>query len=233
MGQKTHPKAFRLVSTQPHLSSWYAEKKKYSVFLQEDFQIREVIMKELEKILEISSIQIERLGNKVNLLLTVLYPRQIMLKTRVKKFFEKQLSDPKYRKFSIKEWTSFFLKQKLRSLSQKLNKLSENIYFISLKFLKNRYLDASLIANFISFQLADRLPFRRILKTVLTKAKKSGVKGIKIELSGRLNGIDIARSEWKRQGKIPLHTLRAFIDYSHKISKGPQGITGIKVWVYN
>jgi small subunit ribosomal protein S3 len=232
VGQKTHPIAFRLATSQSYLSRWYGQNVDYARFLQEDFAIRQLTEKEVGKILEISSLQIERVGEKVNLLLTTLYPREQALIEVVNESFRGQLETISKKKYSAKELASIFLKFKLRRLSQKLSKFSGDTYVISLKLIKNRYHDASLIASFLSSQLNDRVPFRRVMKTALGKAMKGGAKGIKIELSGRLNGIDIARSEWKREGKIPLHTLQAPIDYSQKTSKGPQGITGVKVWLY-
>ena len=105
-------------------------------------------------------------------------------------------------------------------------------YFITLKFIKNRFEDSILIAKYIAEQLEKRTPFRRAIKQTIKKVEKSEIKGIKIQLSGRLNGVEIARSEWKREGKVPLHTLRAKIDYTHQFAETIYGLIGIKVWLF-
>jgi len=105
-------------------------------------------------------------------------------------------------------------------------------YFISIKFIKNPFEDATLIAKFIADQLEKRTPFRRAVKQTIKKVQRTTMKGVKVQVSGRLNGIDIARSEWKRDGNVPLHTLKASIDYTHQIAHTIYGVIGIKVWLF-
>lgn len=101
-----------------------------------------------------------------------------------------------------------------------------------MKFIKNPFEDSTLIAKFIADQLEKRVPFRRAVKQTIKKVQLTSMKGVKVEVSGRLNGIEIARSEWKRDGKIPLHTLRAKIDYTHQEAQTIYGVIGIKVWLF-
>ncbi len=232
MGQKTHPKAFRLVTTQNHLGRWFAKNSDYATFSQEDFQIREKIEKSFLEILEISSIEIQRAGDIATIKINAFYPRELILSSTIKENFREHLLNPLYKNYKTKEWASIFLKQKIREILHRFQKTYGKTYLVLLKLQKNRYHHSSLIANSIATQLNQRIPFRRITKTIIKKVLRNDIKGIKIELSGRLNGVDIARSEWKREGKIPLHTLRANIDYCQKKVKGPQGITGIKIWLF-
>ena len=106
-------------------------------------------------------------------------------------------------------------------------------HHINIKFIKNPFEDATLIAKFIAEQLEKRTPFRRAMKQTIKKVQRTEMEGIKVQVSGRLNGIEIARSEWKRDGRVPLHTLRAKIDYSYHRAETIYGTIGIKVWLFS
>ena len=247
MGQKTHPKGFRLVTTQNHLSEWYGNKLIYPSLIEEDFFIREKINKNFEDFLSVSKIQINRItqseNNKeyVNITIHALFPRAKEMYRKVAKYFTEKTENPSQKTISIlnnnkgtlKRFTSLLLKRNIRNLVRMLQVKTKKNYFIGIKFIKNPFEDANLIAKFIAEQLEKRTPFRRAVKQTIKKVQRTNMKGIKVEVSGRLNGIEIARSEWKRDGKIPLHTLKARIDYTHQIAHTIYGVIGIKVWLFS
>jgi|EP01041_Mallomonas_annulata_P000058 ribosomal protein S3 len=136
-------------------------------------------------------------------------------------------------KGSLKSFTSLLLKRTIRNVIRFLQIKTKKNYYISIKFIKNPFEDATLIAKYIADQLEKRTPFRRAVKQSIKKVQRSNMKGIKIQVSGRLNGIDIARSEWKRDGRVPLHTLRAKIDYAYERAETIYGVIGIKVWLFS
>jgi ribosomal protein S3 len=135
-------------------------------------------------------------------------------------------------KGNLKRFTSLILKRIVRNLIRYLQVKTKKSYLIDIKFIKNPFEDAALIAKFVSEQLEKRTPFRRVVKQTIKKVQRTEMKGVKIEVSGRLNGIEIARSEWKRDGKVPLHTLKAKIDYVHQRAETIYGVIGIKVWLF-
>lgn len=246
MGQKTHPKLFRLVTTQTHLSNWYSNKPKYSELIEEDFFIRSKINQTLEEFLSISKIEISRIQQEndakeyVNITVSSLFPRAKEMYKKVTKYFveqkdasgQKNIASLTNSKGNLKKFTSLLLKRTIRNLIRLLQIKTKKNCNINIKFIKNPFEDATLIAKYIADQLQKRTPFRRTVKQTIKKVQMTSMKGVKVELSGRLNGIDIARSEWKRDGKIPLHTLRANIDYTHQEAKTIYGIIGIKVWLF-
>ena len=246
MGQKTHPKGFRLVTTQNHLSEWYGNKLIYPSLIEEDFFIREKINKNFEDFLSVSKIQINRItqseNNKeyVNITIHALFPRAKEMYRKVAKYFTEKTENPSQKTISIlnnnkgtlKRFTSLLLKRNIRNLVRMLQVKTKKNYFIGIKFIKNPFEDANLIAKFIAEQLEKRTPFRRAVKQTIKKVQRTNMKGIKVEVSGRLNGIEIARSEWKRDGRVPLHTLRAKIDYTHQRAETIYGVIGIKVWLF-
>jgi len=246
VGQKTHPKGFRLVTTQDHLSKWYTKKAKYPSLIKEDFLIRTKAETFFEEFLSISKIEIDRTTQEidqkeyVNITIHALFPRAKEMYKKVTKYFSettdpsssKNLSVLNNSKGTLKRFTSLLLKRNIRNLIRFLQVKTNKNYFIAIKFIKNPFEDATLIAKFIGEQLEKRVPFRRAVKQTIKKVQFTSMKGVKIELSGRLNGIEIARSEWKRDGKIPLHTLRANIDYTHQEAETVHGIIGIKVWLF-
>jgi small subunit ribosomal protein S3 len=246
VGQKTHPKGFRLVTTQDHLSKWYSNKLVYPSLIEEDFLIRSKADELFKEFLSISKIEINRISQDidqkeyVNITIHALFPRAKDMYRKVTKYFTETTdgSNPKTvsllnnSKGTLKRFTSLLLKRNIRNLIRLLQIRTNKNYFIAIKFIKNPFEDATLIAKFIADQLEKRIPFRRAVKQTIKKVQLTSLKGVKVQVSGRLNGIEIARSEWKRDGKVPLHTLRANIDYTHHEAETLYGIIGIKVWLF-
>jgi small subunit ribosomal protein S3 len=245
VGQKTHPKAFRLVTTEKHLSQWYSKKLFYSKLIEEDFFIREKILKTFADLFTISKIEIQRIGEEklekqyIKIIISGLFPRSKEMTKKVGKALYENVSNLKstsignVSKGNLKKLGAFLLKRNIRQLIRFFQKKTKNDYFITLKFIKNPFEDAVLIAKYIGEQLEKRTPFRRAIKQTIKKVQKTFLKGIKIQVSGRLNGVEIARSEWKRDGRVPLHTLRAKIDYAYERAETIYGVIGIKVWLFS
>jgi ribosomal protein S3 len=269
VGQKTHPKGFRLITTQKHLSEWYSHKSTYPSLIEEDFFIRFKVLENFSDVLSISKIEINRLNEEIetqeyiNITIHALFPRAKEMSRKVSKYFadtsdkinsntnestssdstllkEKGNENNIIRNFSVltnskenlKRFTGLLLKRTIRNFIRFLQLKTKKNYYLNIKFIKNPFEDAALIAKFIAEQLEKRIPFRRAVKQTIKKVKRTEMKGIKVEVSGRLNGIDIARSEWKRDGQVPLHTLKAKIDYTHQTAKTIYGLIGIKVWLF-
>jgi small subunit ribosomal protein S3 len=205
MGQKVHPIGFRLGITKEHQSSWYADKKQYSQLLQEDYKIRQHIAKNLDNA-GIADVRIERKADQIDLGIYTARPGVVV--GRGGSGIEKLRSD-------------------LQALFKHQRQFRVNVVEVS-----NVDADAALMAEFIVGQLERRVSFRRVVRQALQRAQKAEVKGIKIQVSGRLNGAEIARTEWIREGRVPLHTLRANIDYSYRTASTIYGILGIKVWIF-
>ena len=247
MGQKTHPKAFRLVTTQKHLSEWYTNKFSYPKLIEEDFFIREKINTYFKDFLTISKVEINRItqetGGKeyVNIIIYSLFPRTKEMSRKVSKYFNENIENlnPKIvsllnnSKGHLKPFTTLLLKSNIRNLIRFFQIKNQKDYYITVKFIKNPFEDATLIAKYIGEQLEKRVPFRRAVKQTIKKVQRTEMKGIKIQVAGRLNGVEIARSEWKRDGRVPLHTLRAKIDYTHQRAETIYGVIGIKVWLFS
>lgn len=247
MGQKTHPKGFRLVTTQDHLSKWYSDKLSYPALIEEDFFIRSRVDQLFEEFLSISKIEINRITQDidhteyVNITIHALFPRAKEMYKKIAKYFTETTDGPNAKTLSVlnnskgnlRKLTSLLLKRNVRNLIRELQIKTNKNYYIAIQFIKNPFEDATLIAKFIADQLEKRIPFRRAVKQTIKKVQLTSMKGVKVEVSGRLNGIEIARSEWKRDGKVPLHTLRAKIDYTHQEAETVYGIIGIKVWVFS
>ncbi len=136
-------------------------------------------------------------------------------------------------KGNLKRFTSLLLKRTIRNIIRFFQLKTSKNYYVNIKFIKNPFEDATLIGKYIADQLEKRVPFRRAVKQSIKKVQRSNMKGIKVKVSGRLNGIDIARSEWKRDGRVPLHTLRAKIDYAYERAETIYGVIGIKVWLFS
>ena len=203
MGQKVHPYGFRLGINKPWKSNWYA-KKDFAELLQEDISLREYIKKTLSHA-GVANVEIERSANRIRVNIHTSRPGIIIGK--------KGLEVDR-----LKEELQGFVKG---------NQINLNI-----KEIRRAELDATLIAQNIGLQLIKRISFRRAMKKSVVSALRFGAKGIKIRCSGRLGGAEIARSEWYREGRVPLHTLRADIDYGTAEAKTTYVIIGIKVWVY-
>lgn len=247
MGQKTHPKGFRLVTTQKHLSEWYGSKLKYPSLIAEDYLIRQTIEETFEEFLSLSKIEINRVEQDlenteyVNITVNALYPRAKEMYRKVANYFSENVENADSKtlailnnsKGTLKRFTSLLLKRNIRKVVRQLQLKTGKNYYIGINFIKNPFEDADLIARFIAEQLEKRTPFRRAVKLTIKKVQRTEMKGIKVQVSGRLNGIEIARSEWKRDGRVPLHTLKAKIDYTHQIADTIYGVIGIKVWLFS
>ena len=247
MGQKTHPKAFRLVTTQKHLSEWYATKSTYPKLIEEDYFIRQKTNEYFQEFLTISKIEINRViqgdGNKeyTQIVIHSLFPRSKEMSRKVSKYFTEQIENLSPKMLSIlnnlkghlKPFTLLLLRSNSRNLVRFLQRKTQKDCSVEIKFIKNRFEDATLIAKFIGEQLEKRIPFRRAIKQTIKKVQRTTMKGIKIQVSGRLNGVEMARTEWKRDGRVPLHTLRAKIDYIHEPAATIYGVIGIKVWLFS
>lgn len=202
MGQKVHPFGFRLGYNKNWQSRWYS-KKDYPAYVFEDHKIRKFIKKLLYHS-GLAKIEIERHGPKVRLILSTARPGIIIGRKGVE--IEKLRSD---------------LKQKFgREFSIEVNEI------------RRPELEAQLVAENVAMQLERRVAFRRAMKRTVLMSRKFGAEGIKIACSGRLAGAEIARSEWYRDGRVPLHTLRADIDYGYAVATTTYGIIGVKVWIF-
>ena len=246
MGQKTHPSGFRLVTTEKHTSEWYSDKLNYSKLIEEDYFIRNKVEEVFEEFLTISRVEITRVNENsneneyVNITLHALFPRAKEMYRKIAKYFVETTESPSPKvvsllnnpKGNLKKFTVLLLKRNIRNLIRLFQiKLKKN-YYINIQFIKNPFEDATLIAKFIAEQLEKRTPFRRAIKLTIKKVQRTELKGVKVQVSGRLNGIEIARSEWKRDGRVPLHTLNAKIDYSYQRAETIYGTIGVKVWLF-
>ena len=207
MGQKTHPLGFRLGITQEHKSTWYANLNQYASVLEEDDKIRTYI-NSIAKTNNISNLNISRNGLNDQIQLTIETGKPGILVGELGSGLETVLSN---------------LKKLLPSNRQVTIKVFE---------VEKVDLDAKLLADLVAEQLEKRIAFRRAIREALQRAQKQNVNGIKIQVSGRLNGAEIARSEWIREGRVPLQTLRADIDYATSEANTIYGVLGIKVWLF-
>ena len=207
MGQKTHPLGFRLGITQEHKSKWYANFNQYANILNEDDKIRTYI-NTIAKTNSISNVLINRNGLNDQIQLNIETGKPGILVGDLGVGLETLLNN---------------LKKILPSNRQ----LTINVFEI-----EKVDLNASLLADLVAEQLEKRIAFRRAIRDALQRAQKQNVNGIKIQVSGRLNGAEIARSEWIREGRVPLQTLRADIDYATKEANTIYGVLGIKVWLF-
>lgn len=207
MGQKTHPLGFRLGITQEHKSIWYANLNQYANVLEEDDKIRTYI-KTISKANNISNIKICRNGLNDQIQLNIETGKPGILVGDLGSGLETLLNN---------------IKKLLPSNRQVTIKVFE---------VEKVDLDAKLLAELVAEQLEKRIAFRRAMREALQRAQKQNVNGIKIEVSGRLNGAEIARSEWIREGRVPLQTLRADIDYATTEANTIYGVLGIKVWLF-
>jgi len=246
VGQKTHPTGFRLVTTKKYSSEWYSNKNNYSKLIEEDFLIRQKVDENFSEFLTISNVHINRINQEVenkeyvNITINALFPRAKEMYRKIGKYFIETTENPSTKVISIlnnpkgnlKKFTALLLKRNIRNLIRLLQIKTKKNYYVSIKFIKNPFEDATLISKFIAEQLEKRTPFRRAMKQTIKKVQRTDLKGIKVQVSGRLNGIEIARSEWKRDGKVPLHTLKAKIDYAYYRAETIYGTIGIKVWLF-
>lgn len=206
MGQKVHPIGIRLGIVKDWSSKWYADSKLFPVYIQQDFKIREYIKKRL-KDASVSRIFIERPAKKVNITIFTARPGIVI---------GKKGEDI----------------EKLRKELAKIVGMSINDVRINISEVRKPEMDAQLVAEGIAQQLERRVMFRRAMKRAVTNTMRVGAEGIKVKVGGRLNGAEIARSEWYREGRVPLHTLRADIDYGFAEAATTYGVIGVKVWIF-
>ena len=202
MGQKVHPYGFRLGFNKPWRSRWFA-KQGYAKLLQEDLELKENLRERL-KSAGVSSIEVDRPGNKLRVTIRTSRPGIIIGRKGAE----------------------------IEKLKQDMAKKTKREVFIDIQEVHKPELDAQLVSESIALQLEKRVAFRRAMRKAVDSALRFGCKGIKVRVSGRLNGAEIARSEWYLQGQLPLHTLRADIDYGFAEAHTTYGVIGIKAWLY-
>ncbi|GAA1181416.1 MULTISPECIES: 30S ribosomal protein S3 [Nesterenkonia] len=207
MGQKINPNGFRLGITTDHVSHWYADSSKpgqrYKDFVKEDVQIRELLNKSVERA-GISKVEIERTRDRVRVDIHTARPGIVIGRRGAEA-------------------------DRIRG---ELEKLSGKQIQLNILEVKNPETDAQLVAQGVAEQLASRVAFRRAMKKAISSAMRAGAKGIRIQCAGRLGGAEMSRSEFYREGRVPLHTLRANIDFGRHEAKTTFGRIGVKVWVY-
>jgi small subunit ribosomal protein S3 len=204
LGQKVCPVGLRLGITKTWDSKWYAEKGKYTSLLHEDLKIRKLIKKEFYQA-AISKIELERAASeRVRIIINAARPGMIIGRKG----------------------------QEIESLRQRLSKMTGKDIYLDIREVKRPEIDAQLVAENVALQIERRVAYRRAMKRGISSALRLGALGIKIMVSGRLGGAEIARKEWYREGRVPLATLRADIDYGFTEAKTTYGIIGIKVWIF-
>jgi len=203
LGQKVNPVGFRLGIIKTWRSRWYAEKD-YATFILDDYKIREFLKKKLYHA-GISRIEIERWANRIKLRIYASRPGIVIGKRGAE----------------------------IDQLKKELEKMVSQEVVIDIQEVRKPEVDAQLVAENVAIQIERRVAFRRAMKRSLASAMRFGAKGIKICCAGRLGGAEMARTEWYKEGRIPLHTLRADIDYGFSVARTTYGIIGVKVWMFH
>ena len=206
MGQKVNPLGMRLGITRDWTSRWYAGKKQFPVHVHTDFRVRRFLKDKLKEA-SVSRVMIERAAKKVNITIQTARPGIVI---------GKKGEDI----------------EKLRQETAALLGMSVNDVRLNIAEIRKPELDAQLVADSIAQQIEKRVMFRRAMKRAVMSTMRSGALGVKVRVSGRLNGSEIARTEWYREGRIPLHTFRADIDYGLSESRTTYGVIGVKVWIF-
>jgi len=202
MGQKVHPYGFRLGYNKNWLSRWYS-KKDYPAFVLQDDQVRKFVKKKLYQA-GVSRIEIERAGGKIRLIIHTARPGIVIGRKGVE----------------------------IEKLREELRNKFQTEFTIEVNEIRRPEVEAQLVAENIAQQLERRIAFRRAMKRTVGLARKFGAEGIKVACAGRLAGAEIARGEWYRDGRVPLHTLRADIDYGFAEAATTYGVIGVKVWIF-
>lgn len=202
MGQKVHPIGFRLGVSKTWTSKWYAGRD-FSILLKEDMEIRKFLKRKLYHA-GVSKIEIERAANKVKINIHTARPGIVIGRKGAE----------------------------IEVLKNELQKISLRNLYINIEEVRRPETDAQLVAENVALQLVRRVAFRRAMKRSVTSALKLGAQGIKISCAGRLGGAEMARREWYREGRVPLHTLRADIDYGFAEARTTYGAIGVKVWIF-
>jgi small subunit ribosomal protein S3 len=203
MGQKVHPNGIRLGISRPWNATWYANTNEFADNLHSDFQVRKFLNKELRNA-SVSRIVLDRPAKSVRVTIHTARPGVVIGKKG----------------------------EDVEKLRKQVSKLTGAPAQINISEVRKPELDSQLVADNIAGQLERRVMFRRAMKRAVQNAIRLGAKGIKVEVSGRLGGAEIARTEWYREGRVPLHTLRADIDYSTSEANTTYGIIGVKVWIF-
>ncbi len=203
MGQKVHPTGIRLGIVKDWTSRWYANSQNYPVFLLQDLKVREYIQKKLAHA-SVSRIQINRPGSNAHITVHTARPGIVIGKKG----------------------------EDIDKMRQVVSSMMGLPVQLNVEEIRKPELDAKLVAESIAQQLEKRIMYRRAMKRAVTNTMRLGAEGIKINVAGRLNGAEIARGEWYREGRVPLHTLRADIDYGTAEANTTYGIIGIKVWIF-
>ena len=204
MGQKINPIGLRIGIVKSWDSKWYAEKRKYTELLHEDIQIRSMIKKEFYQA-AISKIELERAASeRVRIVINAARPGMIIGRKG----------------------------QEIDTLRNRLNKITGKNIYLDIREVKRPEIDAQLVAENVALQIERRIAYRRAMKRAISSALRLGALGIKIMVSGRLGGSEIARKEWYREGRVPLATLRADIDFGFAEAKTTYGRIGVKVWIF-
>ncbi len=203
MGQKVHPTGMRLGIIKDWTSTWYADSRNYADFLNTDLQVRAYLRKKLANA-SVSLIQIERPASNARIIIHTARPGIVIGKKG----------------------------EDIERLRMEISKMMGVPATVSVEEIRKPELDAYLVAESVAQQIERRIMFRRAMKRAVTNTMRLGAQGIKINVSGRLNGAEIARSEWYREGRVPLHTLRADIDYGLAEAYTTYGVIGIKVWIF-
>ena len=224
MGQKTHPIGLRIGITQRARSNWYAKKSKYAFFVKEDHYLRNYVFKTRNTCI-ISKIEVDRRGIGIRLRISSPQIRslvgpegQSLKKLRLE--LQKKCLRFRINYFKIFDYQKISTSEKIEiQIFVRQSSCSES--------------DAQCIASFVVAEVEKRIPFRRVLRLAQERAQNLGkVRGLRIQISGRLNGAEIARTEWVRSGRVPLHTLSADLDYASKSASTIYGLLGIKVWIF-
>nr|YP_009907613.1 ribosomal protein S3 [Terminalia phillyreifolia]QLI54165.1 ribosomal protein S3 [Terminalia phillyreifolia] len=214
MGQKINPLGFRLGTTQDHHAIWFSQPKNYSKGLQEDQKIRDCIKNYIQKNMKISSgvegvacIQIQKRIDLIQVTIYMGFPK-LLIEGRPRRIEELQLN----------------IQKELNCVNRKLN--------IAITRIPNPYGNPNILAEFIAGQLKNRVSFRKAMKKAIELTEQADTKGIQVQIAGRIDGKEIARVEWIREGRVPLQTIRAKIDYCSYPVRTIYGILGIKIWIF-
>jgi len=203
MGQKVHPVGIRLGIVKDWTSKWYANSKDYADYLHADLMVRDFLKTRLQQA-SVSRIQIERPARNAHITISTARPGLVIGKKG----------------------------EDIESLRKEVSSMMGIPVHINIEEIRKPELDAQLVAESVAQQIERRIMYRRAMKRSVTNTMRLGAQGIKIHISGRLNGAEIARSEWYREGRVPLHTLRADIDYGFAEANTPSGVIGVKVWIF-
>nr|YP_009769123.1 ribosomal protein S3 [Falcataria moluccana]YP_009769157.1 ribosomal protein S3 [Falcataria moluccana]QIS99741.1 ribosomal protein S3 [Falcataria moluccana]QIS99775.1 ribosomal protein S3 [Falcataria moluccana] len=214
MGQKINPLGFRLGTTQSHHSLWFAQPKNYSESLQEDEKIRDCIKNYVQKDMKISSdiegiarIKIQKRIDLIQVIIYMGFPK-LLIEGQSRRIEELQMN----------------VQKKLNCMNRKLN--------ITITRIANPYGHPNILAEFIAEQLKNRVPFKGVMKKAIELTEQAGTKGVQVQIAGRIDGKEIARVYWMREGRVPLQTIRAKIDYCSYTVRTIYGVLGIKIWIF-